>query len=236
MATLTQHWRDQLVQDQTLEVLAQLQAYAEAHPALPWGDQLVLLQQRGKTLAAMQSNPNLSAIEIRHFQNDLNFGIVEILRLLPKDAQSDSSKIKPKGIRDSRFQWHILTLILVIKLFVLGFLVTLNEAGGLSSSQLNATFSILIPLIATYLGLMFRHFFDQRQPGLARPETYTSRRVQVLTYAVFFFYALFYFWAMAAKGRNAIEFDQLVSSFNWIEAVLGGLIGYVVASLFKAKK
>lgn len=235
----------QLLEQEKIDLL--LQHYLSQVDAQSQGKlyaTLTAFQQRHQDLIALESVPKADLQKLRQRKNQLLFDLLDQVRQVPEDQAKPEDLPEeaappepepPQGIRDSSFQWHILILLGLVKAFIWGFLITLQETGGLSEEQYQGLTAILLPLLAGYLGIVFRYFMDHRHQTPVE-ETYTSRKVLWLTYAIFAFYVVAYFWVFRKEAMNAQEYKSLVNGVNAIEALLGGLIGYVIGALFHNKK
>ncbi|MEM7658779.1 MAG: hypothetical protein AAF399_21825 [Bacteroidota bacterium] len=243
----------QLVADQPGLALAALRSHAPD----PEASDFLTLAAQYETIRLAHTHPKTDPQAFRQRLNQLSFRLSQLACKLPAEAKlpehwkpelaplewkipekAPPSAGQKQGISDQRFQWHILVLIVLVKLGIFGYMSILEDAGAFSAEQYQATLSVLIPVVAAYVGTMFKHLFSKKDPNQPRnqPTSYTSWRVQWLTYGVFALYALLYFFALTAEGKNAVEFKRFVFQINTIEAVFGVLIGYVVATLFKEAK
>ncbi len=258
MQQLNSYIQTQLVADQPGLAIEALQVYhlgLEEAPQ-PTISQIETLVARYEVLQLQHTHPDKDPSDFRKSINQLNLDVARLSWELPSEAnlspdwepklapllwelpEAEEPKEVPKGIPDQKFQWHILILIFLVKAGIFLYMSILQEAGALSTVQFQTTLSVLIPVVAAYVGTMFKHLFSRKDPNQSsdKPASYTSRSIQGLTYGVFAVYIICYFSLMTAEGKNDIEFKSFVFWINAIEAIFGVLIGYVVSTLFEEKK
>ena len=160
----------------------------------------------------------------------IGISTLSIINQLPIE-ESETANIQPKGIRESIFKMHILTLLLLSKIAIFIYLMTHWEAGGFSVDQFIGSITLLIPVFATYCSLALKDIFQSqgKKPSIQR----YSRKIQWLTYFILIAYTVIIWIVIGLKPKGALDYKQMSMLLTAVESGFGVYVGQIVFSLFK---
>jgi hypothetical protein len=164
------------------------------------------------------------------------------------DGQKTAKPKRPRGIRERTLKSHILWIMLVVKIIVILYLVTQWEAGGFTNDQFIGTLSLLVPVFATYTGLMFKDSVQHRYAdAIIVKEPRVSRRFQWTAYLVLAAYLIALIVVIrlhplgilssgetdTAYYSNSESYQRMTGLLALVESALGVYVGQIVFALFK---
>lgn len=218
------------------DALAQLREVAKSLSAHDVVDAVTVLEAR---LAENRQQANLNTHDpedISRERNNISLAVLNILKQLPGEAASQSAPLK--GVTEQTMKRHILALTLFVKMAVLAWLYNHWQSGGFSSDQFLGTLTVLLPILATYGGVMFKDFLDHRhvQSSEATIQPRIRRSVQWTVYAVISGYGLALCIAIGAKAQGSISYSGLSAVLALIESGLGIYLMHIVKAFFPQGK
>ena len=183
------------------------------------------------------------------YEDDLRGDFISFVGMLPPDlamlppAESDQDTaevpkdppVKPSGISEDRFKWHVFLGLTVIKGGLLIYLSYLNSVG-MPTQDYKTLLGLMLPVFTTAFILMAKHLFDRRGSLSLGHGPRVNRGNQWFTYLVLFAYLCSMLLALRPYGRTSGDLSSLIDWVNATEALLGGALGYVVSTLFKSDK
>lgn len=139
-------------------------------------------------LEQYEQNQRLGSVDYDHLARtriNIEKALLDLVDELDTAGQEAGSSEPLPGIREQVLKSHILWIMLVVKLLVIIYLVTQWEAGGFTNDQFIGTLSLLVPVFATYTGLMFKDSVQHRHlKAITANEPQVSRRFQWTAYLV----------------------------------------------------
>lgn len=183
--------------------------------------------------------------ELTRTRINLNLSLLE----LTDQLQDVEDTVKPKqlsGISEQKFKRQILSWLLFGKIFLFIFIFTVWESGGLTFDGFTGSLSIIFPVFATYLTLIYQDILNNRHNYKVKSQLRINRTLQYTAYFFFFLYytgiVLIVYLQSVGKIPNVPKKvgDIALKSFNnyyallaLVETFIGVYIGKLIFSLFK---
>jgi hypothetical protein len=161
--------RLQIAQGQLEAVLDRLLVLTEARPDLH--KEAVLLSSRYRDVRQDERTGTEDYDDLARSQLRISAAALDLFDALPekrKDLPS-GKPAKPRGLSEHTLKLHLLLLLLGAKVLLIGRLFVEWEAGGFSTDQFISTLTLLIPIFATYTGLMVKDLVQRRHIDLPAP-------------------------------------------------------------------
>ncbi|HNL39770.1 MAG TPA: hypothetical protein PKH43_11565 [Saprospiraceae bacterium] len=212
-----------------------------------WEAELVLLQsqwgQAEKEGRADVTDPD----EIRQQQNKVKKALIALVQGMPEDLPLETPAPAPRapsGVAEGRFKWRLLILMLLVKGWIVYWILFHQRTGGFTNGEALATIALLLPAFAAYISPMLADMLRQRtRPSLPEAlEPRVSSRIQWLTLGLVLAYGVILHTVIGNKaaGRLADEaaanFENMTKWLAIVESGLGVYIGLVVGEFFKKNK
>lgn len=177
--------------------------------------------------------------DLRRLRNNILGDFMRFVSELPEEISfegpDEAGAEKPQGILEAYFKWHVFLGILLFKGGVLLFLSYIANTGGIPPQEFGMLRGLMLPVFAASFVLMIKHLLEEnKRPGKPDPEgPRISRITQWVVYMSLIFYAIAILSALRTYATETRDFATLQSWFTGTEAVLGGVVGYIVSMLFK---
>jgi len=209
----------------------------------------VLLSARLKDLLHKEQHQLDQADTLQVWKNKWIHDFDNLLKKLPKGQHylppkeaaelEKEAKEKPKGLPVDTFKWRVFLTLVISKGLVLAYLYYLWDRGGFYSGNYITLIGVLLPIFTASATLMIKDYFDRQK----KPEPYAhdlvSPRTQWISHILIIGYALFIIFSARnysiSRGAEKDDFENFMSSINYIEASLGVGIGYLTATYFNGK-
>ena len=223
----------------------QLLEYSLEHGLTDLHNQVVI--QSGK-LKQYQKERTLGTVgynELTRTRINLNLSLLEITDQLPKQDTA-SKKKKITGISERKFKRQIFQWLLFGKIFLFIYIFTVWESGGLTFDAFTGTLSIIFPVFATYLSLIYQNILSNRHKHKVDAQLQINRTLQ---YSAYLFFSLYYigiilivYLQAIGKIPNVTEkrgdtefktFNNYYALLAFVETFIGVYIGKLIFSLFK---
>ena len=214
------------------KALTAMDAWAHQTLATQYLNEITLLSGRLETIDAQERKDTHDPDDIQRERNQIGEAALDLLGRLP-DAPPPPAR-KKKGIRERTLKQHILFLLIGIKVVVLGWLYTQWESGGFSMDQFTGTLTLLIPVLATYAGLMFQDFLDNRfvSEDAQDHSPRVKRSVQFTIYGILFVYGIVLINLIGMKAQGVLSFAQMATFFTLAESFIGVYLSRIVKTFF----
>ncbi len=210
--------------------LDRLLTYTEGHPL---HDEAVMLAGKLTEYERDARQGTESYDDLSRTQARISEALLELVAELPATG-ADGKPAPPAGIAEGRLKMHLLFILFVAKALVVGRLFTEWEAGGYSTEQFIATLSLLVPVFATYTGIMFKEVVRSRHLGRRAADTVRVRRsFQWTAYAVCLAYFLAIWTLIGMKPQGTLAYGQMTGLLATVESGLGVYVGHIVFALFR---
>ncbi len=166
---------------------------------------------------------------------------------MPEDLPFElpaAATLPAAGIAEGRFKWRLLVLMLLVKGWVVYWILLHKRTGGFTNGESLATIALLLPAFAAYISPMLADVLRQRNrpvlPAALQPKVPHS--VQWLTFGLILIYGMILHSVIGDKAAGqladdpAANFENLTKWLAVIESGLGIYIGLVVSEFFKKSK
>ena len=194
------------------------------------------LSEEFEAYQTSQKAENAEPTALRTSKNQISVSLLDLIDKLEAKVTQEAPDTPSKKVSEQKLKRHIFILLVVIKVLILLFVLTLWQSGSnFTQEEFIATLGILVPVFATYLGLMFKEQLAQRHE-LTVKASYVSKGFQRTVYLLLLAYGLSFFIILNLKGPGTINHTQMIGLLTMVEAGLGVYIGQLVSALFKEKK
>ncbi len=227
----------QLVADGRLrEVLDQLLLETSEQPALH--REVILQSQRYSAYERDVRMGTEDYDDLNRTSARITEAVLELIEELPgPDGEQRKRVSKKQEISEKSLKFHLLLLLLGSKLAVIFWLWIQWETGGFTTDQFISTLSLLVPVFATYTGLMIKDLFNQQKNnGNGRTDRYLPRSLQWTGYIVCALYLLVICFIIGLPPQGKLSYQQMTGMLALAESALGMYVGTIVFSLFKRGK
>lgn len=140
------------------------------------------------------------------------------------------------GMTETRFKHVFFVGHLLIKLIVFGFLYYLRSVGTILTLQFTTIMGTLGPVTLTSLLIMAKHFLSQSDAQPPPTNRHINRMSQGIAFGAMIAYLISIILALRSFATNDGDFQGLISWITWTETLMGGVMGYVVAELFRGEE
>lgn len=216
--------------------IAEMREYAQTEKEKEMQNDLILLNARYSVVLRQEQANTHNPEELQRERNRIIDTLLEMTDTLPNDPKDAKGKtiIKVPGISEKSMKQQLFFLILAIKVGIILWLVFHYSTDGIDSKEFAAGFGLLLPVFASYSGLMFQDFLAQRHllPTSRSPQV--KRNVQWTIYAILFAYAFSLFFVVYLRtSRGTIS---LTTGFTAIETLFGAYLSRIVATFFQRRE
>ncbi|MEZ4825006.1 MAG: hypothetical protein R3C61_01750 [Bacteroidia bacterium] len=139
--------------------------------------------------------------------------------------------LRTSGIREGKLRGHIMALLIAIKVILILFLWFLKTVDAISISEFITTATMMVPLFAAWIGVMFNDWLKTRNQAEDR-SPYVSRRFQMTVYAMLLGYGLIFFLILSLRGPATVNHEQMNLLLVILESGLGIYIGKLVTAMY----
>lgn len=198
----------------------------------------VLLQQaRFGQLNADQNAGILEYDDMARNRIAITQALLNLVDQLPAAGATDAQsgiKAKPKGIKESVLKRQIFIALVVVKVYILGYILNLWQSGAFPLMEFLTLTGIVTTLFATYLTVIFKDIAQQRYVDSPLDKRLVRRSFQWSAFLLLGLYVVVLQIVIDLYGEgNLTEFSQLSAIITAVEGGLGVYLGQLIFSLFK---
>ncbi len=219
----------------TESALNGMKAYAEIAKNNELEMQLIMLRARYSIVLKKEENNTEDPAELTREINRIHQSLLTLAESLPDDQikAGKSEPALPPGISEKGLKQQLFFLIFLAKFLVLGWLAFHFSSDGIDSQEFAAGCGLLLPVFASYSGLMFQEFLTQRHLVSTRKSPVVKRSVQWTIYCILIGYTfalLFVVYLRTAYGNVS-----LATGFTAVETLFGVYISKIITTFFQKK-
>ena len=128
---------------------------------------------------------------------------------------------------------QLLYLMLFAKLIVIAYIWLNKNSGGLSSEQAIGAITLITPLFAVYLGVMYKELAKTKlKNSVGRPGS-VPKSFRNLTFVTLFVYIAAIITVVTLKASGTFSYNQFQTMLTAVESGFGVYVGQIIFSLFK---
>jgi len=234
-----------IAENKLREALEQLEQYNQLHGNGELHNLIVL--QAGK-LAQYEKEAIIGTIDyasLARTRVNISLALLEIIDRFPKEEIP--RKQKQRGITEGRYRTQLLVFLILGKVSIFLYVLTIWQSGGLTFSGFLGTLGIIIPVFATYLSIAWEDTLSKKNQQRFSNKLFINRRVQMGGYVAFIIYyaALFLVLYLQTVGEipdpgkaneagiSAPTFANFFGLLALIESTLGVYVHKLIFSFFK---
>lgn len=232
------------------EMPQSLELSAKSATALGQADleaELVLLQSQWEQVGKEDRSDTADPEKIRQQRNRIKKALITLVQGMPEELPLELPAAAPlvaAGVTEGRFKWQLLVLMLLVKGWIVYWILLYKRTGGFTSGESQATIALLLPSFAAYISPMLTDLLRQRnRPSLpAALEPRVPRSMQWLTFGLVLAYGMILHSIINDKAAgqladdSAANFESLTKWLALVESGLGVYIALVVGEFFKKNK
>ena len=130
---------------------------------------------------------------------------------------------------------QLLYFMLFAKLAIIAYIWLNKNSGGLSSEQAIGAITLITPLFAVYLGIMYKELAKTKLKNpVGRPST-IPKSFRNLTFITVFVYVIAIISVVTLKASGTFSYNQFQTMLTAVESGFGVYVGQIIFSLFKNK-
>jgi len=210
----------------------ELREYAKTQQNNDLINDLILLSARLSVVERKEYQRTDSSENIGIERNRILAALLPICETLPNNPTDKTGKVQLLllGITEKSMKQQLFFLLLGAKISIFLWLFFHYSTNGINSIEFAGAFGLLLPVFASYLGLMFQDFLEQRHSLPSRKSPRIKSSVQWTIYAILFAYTFALFFVVylrTARGTVA-----LVTGFTLIETLFGAYLSRIIATFF----
>jgi preprotein translocase subunit SecG len=190
--------------------------------------------RRGQTIGTASND------ELRLLRNQIRNSFANIIDTLPDEIRVgiDTSMKTQKLMTEQRFKSVFLVLLIVSKLLVILFTLTIG-ASGLTNRDFSPLIFTQLPVLLTFISIFYLDFIQRKNDVFPSG---SNRKVvnNVLKIATFALIPIFLITTIGminnySANAQETEFHGLITWLLMIESMLGIFVGSIIYGLFKEK-
>ena len=210
-------------------------------------NQVVVQSAKYKQYTRMKALGSHAFDDVTRTWSNITLALLDIINALPNDLSEEVKKSKTYGISERSLKKQIFRLLAGGKLLVVFYVFFLYQTGtGFTFLGVTTVLAIIIPVLATYLGIVYEDVLKNRYPA-KQVDFRLDPSVRTTAYFFFTIYFGAIFLALYFHGIGIIpdhglktnngfpDYKNLMGVLALIESFIGGYIGILVTTLFKGK-
>ena len=129
---------------------------------------------------------------------------------------------------------QLLYIMLLAKLIVIAYIWLNKNSGGLSSEQAIGAISLITPMFAVYLGVMYKDLAKTKlKNSVGRPGS-VPKSFRNLTFVTILVYIVAIITVVTLKAfSTTFSYNQFQTMLTAVESGFGVYVGQIIFSLFK---
>lgn len=219
----------------TESALKACQDYSEETKNSDMETQLIMLSARYSVVLRKEEARTEDPEELQRELNRIHQSLLSIAETLPDNPSGDTKTAlaKPKGITENGLKQQLFFLILIAKALILAWLTFHYSTNGIDSQEFAAGFGLLLPVFASYTGLMFQEFLSRRHIVSSRKSPLVKPSVQWTIYGIITAYT--FALLIVVYLRTAYGNVSLATGFTAVETLFGVYISKIITTFFQKK-
>lgn len=140
-------------------------------------------------------------------------------------------------MNELKLKKQILYFMLFSKIIIVAYIWTMKTTGGFSTEQAVGAITLITPLFAAYLGVMYKEITQnklqpvERAAGKTIPKSYRN-----LSYITLTIYVVIIVVLVTLKSAGTFTYGQFQTMLTAVESGFGVYVGQIIFSLFKVTK
>lgn len=199
-----------------------------------WNNDAILLASRWTNYQKEMGQGTVSFEYLARTRNQISLALLNLIEGLPEGlpVPEQPPQAAPRGVSELKLKNRLFGLVVLGKVFVIGFVLLLWQSGGFSMAEMTSTIGLLVPIFATYLGLLFKDQVDRRR-AIQHPDQRVTRRFERISYLTLIAYVLILFGVINWQGKGAISFPVMTNLLALAESGLGIFVSQLFFAIFK---
>ena len=197
----------------------------------------LLQQARFRQLSDDQNAGILDYDELTRNRITLTQSLLNLIDQLPDPTLPGAAPAKPvkvRGIKEYLLKRQIFFALLAVKLYLVGYILMLWQAGTFPLMEFLTLIGIIVPLFASYLVAIFKDIAQHRHVDSPLDKRLVRRVFQWSAFLLLLVYVVALQTVIDLYGRGDLrEFSQLTALITAVEGGLGVYLGQIIFSLFK---
>lgn len=140
-------------------------------------------------------------------------------------------------MNEQKLKKQVLYFMLFAKLIIVAYIWMNKTTGGFTTDQALSAITLITPLFAVYLGVMYKELVKHR---LETKETKTLKPIaksfRNLAYITLFIYFVIIFVVVTLKATGTFSFKQFQAMLGTVESGFSVYVGQIIFSLFKKEE
>lgn len=247
--TIQQDIRRLIAENRLEQALDMLRRYTSDYGLSDLHNRVILQAGKWEQYAVHTRQGTIDYDDLTRTHANISLALLDLVKELP-DASELPEKKKPlQGIREGRLKFQIMWALLIGKVFVFGYLVTVMQAGDIPFKGFLLIAGVIFPNFASHLSTILQERLSKKYSHGTAKSKRINRGIQWTTYFVVALYLLGLFLILEfylaggvprvmAETKDGIEvatFENLLLLLALIESSLGVYVGSVIHNLFKNK-
>lgn len=165
----------------------------------------------------------------------VSHALLHLIAQLPEPSEAlQTIPAQKKGVKEYRLKRQIFIALLVVKVFIVAYIMNLWQAGTFPLMEFLTLTGLIVPLFASYLAAIFKDITQRRHVDSPLDKRLVSRSFQWSALLLLFLYLVVLLVVIDLYGRGDLtEFTQLTTLIAAVEGGLGVYLGQIVFTLFK---
>lgn len=220
----------------------------------PWRESAIQLAGQYRDYEDEKRNQTTSSEALRHQKNQVRASMLDLLEEMEASSTQAVQAVaetavagrggevaeaalpaKASGIREERLKLQVFALLVLTKGSIVIFVFTLWQSGSFSPEQFLATLGVIVPIFATYLGLVIKEYLERGGMPQPNPKQLT-RGFQWTAYGLLATYGLAFLIILNLRGPGIIDQTDMMSLLTLLESGLGVYVGRLMVILFRPVK
>jgi len=217
------------------EALDRLLVLTQKHSGLH--GEVILQSQKFSEFEKDERSGTVDYEDLNRTQAQITEALIVLVDQLPESDPASSGGDKPTGIPEGKLKLHLFLLVFGSKLAIAIWLWVQWDTGGFLTDEFISTLSLLIPVFATYSGLILRDMLKQQMKDtLGSTDKYMPRSLLWIGYLVTLTNLILICFITGLYPQGKVNYQQMTSLLSLAEAGLGFYVGMVVFAIFKKEE
>lgn len=170
-------------------------------------------------------------VALAMLRSKVSVNLLELIAQLP-EKELELVNIKVQNIDEDQFKNQLLILLLLVKFGLVGWGISLWQAGGFYTKEVSSLLVMVVPSFILVLVPMVNDIYF-RQKRKVRYFPNVSRRFQVACFVFLLLYGLFVVIILNGGANRTIDFLLAIILLGGIESLFALFVGKMLLPLFK---
>jgi len=140
-------------------------------------------------------------------------------------------------MKEIKLKKQIMYIMMFSKLLIIAYIWINRNSGGFTTDQALAAITLITPLFAVYIGVMYREMAQLRSTESENMETaMISKSYRNLSYVTLTVYVFAIVTMVTLKAAGTFSFNQFQTTLTAVESGFGVYVGQIIFSLFKKQE